>query len=133
MQGSFVFTGMKDGSRRAANHLSTLGARNGADMRNVTVNSSGFVSVSFDEAAMIISLLPNRVRFETGVRLWDGETYAFDDKTEPLASSEVLTWLLRHHTADGILLEKNEDGFLFAFQGAEGEYSDDEPVLFVIF
>ena len=132
MQGSFIFTGMKDGNRRAANHLSTLGARNGADMRNVAVSSSGFVSISFDEAAMIISLLPSRVRFETGVRSWDGETYTFDD-TEPLASVEVLTWLLRHHTADSILLEKNEDGFLFAFQEAEGEYSDDEPVLFVIF
>ena len=132
MQSSFLFTGMKDGSRRAANHLSTLGARNGADMQNVTV-SSGFVFISFDEAAMIISLLPDRVRFETGVRSWDGKTYDLVDKAEPLASDEVLTWLLRHHTADGILLEKNENGFLFAFQEAEEGYSDDEPVLFVIF
>ena len=43
MQGSFVFTGMKDGSRHVANHLSILGARNGADMQNVTVGGSGFV------------------------------------------------------------------------------------------
>ena len=133
MQGSFIFSGMKNGSRRAANHLSILGARNGADMANVSVNSSGFVFVSFDEAAMIISLLPDCVRFETGMRTWDGEKYTLNDKSEPLASNEVLTWLLHHHTADGIILEKDEDGFLFAFQGAEGEYSDNEPVLHVIF
>ena len=135
MQSNFVFQGVKDGETITAYRLSALGAKIGMDVcaANVKRKSKALITTTFDEAVFLVLLMPTKVKYDTYTREWDDASLAYvcKDTPAPLSPELVVPWLAQHSAADEVLVERRDDGILFAFRPCGAELFED--VLHVIF